>query len=160
MKKLVKISTEDDNIIITVKKRRLNLVKNILLELFIIGSVYAPWYTNLMWCFGYDREPALGTFFNTLYFFGAVAVYAVFSDKRWNIPCGIYMLLMAIGSAAGIIAPESEFFEGFNFFVLSPAWGLYYCNIGDTAVAAISLVFSLAALGIMSAKYFRKRQIN
>lgn len=160
MKKPFQISTDGDNIVITVKKRRLNLVKNILLELFIIGSVYAPWYTNLMWCLGCEREPALGTFFNTLYFFGAVLVYAFFADKRWNIPCGIFMLLTVIGAAAGITAPQSSLYEGFNLLILPPTWGLWYCNIGNTAALAVSLIFSLAALGIMSAKYFRRKQIN
>lgn len=158
MKKIV--NTEGENVVITIKKRPLYLIKNILLELFIIGSVYAPWYTNLMWCFGYEREPALGTFFNTVYFFGAVLVYAIFADKWWNIPCGAYMMLTVIGSISGIIAPESEFYEVFNFLVLSPAWGLLYFNLNNIVYFIAVLIFSLAALGIMTAKYFHKKQIN
>ena len=155
MKKIV--NTEGENVVITIKKRPLYLVKNILFELFIIGSVYAPWYTNLMWCFGCEKEPALGTFFNTVYFFGAVILYSIFADRWWNIPCGVYMLLMVIGSVSGIIAPESEFFEGFDFFALSPTWGLLYFNLNYIVYLTAVLIFSLAALGIMTAKYFRKK---
>ncbi len=138
------------------------LVKNILLELFIIGSIYAPWYTNAMWCFGAGNEPALGTFLNTLYFFGAVVVFAFFSDKWWDIPCGIYMLLMAAGAVSGIISPESGIYEAFNLLVLSPTWGLFHFNPYSNVLGVISLIitllFSLSIIGIILYKYKPKHK--
>lgn len=162
MKKLFTVSSDSDNVNFAVRKRPLYFVRNILLELFLIGSVYAPWYTNAMWCFGAGREPALGTFMNTLYFFGAVLLFAFLADKWWNIPCGIYMLLMAVGSAVGIIAPSSALYEGFNFLVLSPMWGLYFfaphSNIWSVISLIITVIFSVATLWIMLRKYIRKEQ--
>lgn len=138
------------------------LVRNILLELFIIGSIYAPWYTNAMWCFGAGNEPALGTFLNTLYFFGAVVVFAFFSDKWWDIPCGIYMLLMAAGAVSGIISPESGIYEAFNLLVLSPTWGLLHFNPYSNVLGVISLIitllFSLSIIGIILYKYKPKHK--
>lgn len=160
MKKLLNISFDNDNVTIIVRKRPFYLIKNILLTLFLMGSVYAPWYTNGMWCFGAGREPALGTFMNTLYFFVAVLLFAFLADKWWSLPCGIYMLLMAVGSAVGIIAPSSGLYDGFNLLVLSPTWGLYffapYNNVWGVISLIITLIFSAAVLWIILRKYLRK----
>ncbi len=160
MKKLFTVSSDSDNVNFAIRKRPFYFIKNILLLLFLIGSVYAPWYTNAMWCFGAGREPALGTFMNTLYFFGAVLLFAFFADKWWNIPCGVYMLLMCIGSAAGIIAPESVLYNGFNLLVLSPTWGLYffapYSNVWGIIALIITMIFCIAVIWIMLRRYLRR----
>lgn len=161
MKKLISFSSDNEHVTVSMKKRPFHIIKNILLLLFLTGSVYAPWYTNAMWCFGAGREPALGTFTNTLYFFGAVILYAFLADKWWNLPCGIYMLLINIGSVAGIIAPDSSLYDGFNLLVLSPTWGLYFfapdSNVWGIISLVITLVFGIAVLWIMLRKYLRKK---
>ncbi len=130
-------------------------VKNIILLLFIIVSFYAPWYTNGTWCFGCDREPALGTFFNTLYFIGAVVIYAVLADKWWNIPCILYMLIVSIASAGGIIAPESDVFNAVNLVFMANYWGLYFLNISNRVYYVITLITGIPVLWLMISKYCR-----
>ena len=162
MKRLFSISSDSEYVRIIVKKRPLYSIKNILLLLFLICSVYAPWYTNAMWCFGVGNKPALGTFLNTLYFFGAVLLYAAFADKWWNIPCGIYMLLMSIGAAAGIAAPASGLYDGFNLLVMASTWGLYYIapysKVWGVISLVLTLIFSIAVLWLVLRRYRRKEK--
>lgn len=130
-------------------------VKNIILMLFMIISFYAPWYTNGTWCFGYGRDPALGTFFNTLYFIGSVAIYAVFADKWWNIPCIIYMLIVSLSSAGGVIAPKSDFVSGINLVFMVNYWGIYFFDISSRFYYVITLITGIPVLYLMISKYCR-----
>lgn len=145
-----------DSIGITLPKKGLKLAKNIIFEIFIIFSVYAPFSTNLWWCAACEREPALGTFFNTLYFFAAGAVFALFSEKKWNIPFMIYMLLTAVGSFAGLLFPESDFAAACNIFVLPTYWGILFAVDNNAVYGGIVLLFALVMLFFTVRKYIPK----
>lgn len=146
-----------DSVVITLPKKGFRSVKNIILEIFIICSVCAPFSTNLWWCAACEREPALGTFFNTLYFFAAGTVFALFSDKKWNIPFMLYMLLTAIGSFAGLLFSESEFFEACNIFVLPTYWGIWFVTENTAVCCAVILIFAAAMLYFTVRKYTAKK---
>lgn len=148
-----------DSIVITLPKRGFKLTKNIILEIFIICSVYAPFSTNLWYCAACENPPALGTFFNTLYFFAAGAVFALFSDKKWNIPFMIYMLLTAIGGIAVPVAPESGFAEACNIFVLPTYWGVLFATDNNAVYGGIVLLFALVMLFFTVRKYIPKKSV-
>ena len=136
-------------------KRKLNIFKNIVLLIFIACSIYAPWYTNVMWCLKWGNDAALGTFFNTLYFFGAAIVFSYFSDKWWNIPFAIYMLLSFVSAFAGIFFEQSAFYEVINFFAMPTYLG--FMIFGSQLVFCIvTLVFSALMLYLMGRKYVPK----
>lgn len=146
-----------ESIVITLPKKAFKTAKNIILEIFIICSVYAPFSTNLWWCAACEREPALGTFFNTVYFFAAGAVFALFSDKKWNIPFMIYMLLTAVSSFAGLLFPESEFFEACNIFVLPTYWGVLFATDNNVLYFSVVLIFAAAMMYFTARKYMRRK---
>lgn len=156
MKKEI-IADNGDSIVITLPKKNFKLAKNIILEIFIICSVCAPFSTNLLWCAASERAPALGTFFNTVYFFAAGTVFALFSDKKWNIPFMIYMLLTAVSSFAGLLFPESEFFEACNIFVLPTYWGILFATDNNVLYFSVVLIFAAAMVYFMTRKYMHKK---
>ncbi|MDE5993698.1 MAG: hypothetical protein K2G87_11690, partial [Oscillospiraceae bacterium] len=142
----MKKEVTEENIVITVSKKKFRLIKNIIFEIFIICSVYAPFSTNLWWCAAYEREPALGTFFNTVYFFAAGAVFALFSDKKWNIPFMIYMFLTAAGSFAGLLFPESGFAATCDVLVLPTYWGILFATDNNAVYYSVVLIFAAAMM--------------
>lgn len=146
-----------DSIVITLPKKGFKLAKNIILEIFIICSAYAPFSTNMWYCGARENPPALGTFFNTLYFFAAGTVFALFSDKKWNIPFMVYMLLTAVGGAACLIATESEFAEGFSILVLPTYWGILFVTKNTFIYGGIVLLFALVMLFFTVRKYTAKK---
>lgn len=146
-----------ESIVITLPKKGFKTAKNIILEIFIICSVCAPFSTNLWWCAACEREPALGTFFNTVYFFAAGAVFALFSDKKWNIPFMIYMFLTAVSSFAGLLFPESEFVEACNIFVLPTYWGILFATGNNALYYSVVLIFAAVMMYLMVRKYMRRK---
>lgn len=146
-----------ESIVITLPKKGFKTAKKIILEIFIICSVCAPFSTNLWWCAACEREPALGTFFNTLYFFAAGTVFALLSDKKWNIPFMIYMLLTAVSSFAGLLFPESEFVEACNIFVLPTYWGVLFATDNNAVYCAAVLIFAAVMMYFTVNRYIAKK---
>lgn len=151
------IADNGDSIVITLPKKGFKLAKNIILEIFIICSVYAPFSTNLWWCLACEHQPALGTFFNTLYFFAAGTVFALFSDKKWNIPFMLYMLLTAVGGAACLFASESDFAYICELFVLPTYWGILFITENIVIYGGIVLLFAIVILFFTVRKYIAKK---
>lgn len=150
------VADNGDSIVITLPKKGFKTAKNIILEIFIVCSVYAPFATNLWWCAACKNEPALGTFFNTLYFFAAGTVFALFADKKWNIPFTVYMLLTAIGAFAGLLLPGSGFAEACDLFVLPTYWGIWFIVENAAVYFSVILVFAVAMLYFTVRKYITK----
>lgn len=144
-----------DSVGITLPQKGFNLVKNIILEVFIICSVFAPFLTNLCWCFLNEPHvsPDLRTFFNTLYFFAAGTVFALFSDKKWNIPFMVYMLLTAVGGAACLIAYGSAFADFCEIFILPTYWGIKFAVESTVIYGCIVLLFAVVMLFFTVRKY-------
>ncbi len=143
----------DEFINIRVNRRKFRLILNIVLLIFIVCSVIAPWSTNIWWCIACERHPALGTFFNTLYFYAAAVVYAVLAGRRWNIPFIVYTALLVIGSAVALIAPESEPAGVFIFAVMPTVYGLWFIDLPVRVLYALDIVICAVPLVIMLRKY-------
>ena len=144
----------DDDITLKISRKKFRLIKNILLEIFIALSFYAPWYTNVWWCLICERKPAAGTFFNTLYFIAACAVFAFFADKWWNLPLMIYSALSAVTFIVGAFFSESVVKDICMFFIGPPFFGFAYINY--IVYVTVSCIFSLAMFLLMLRRYRKK----
>lgn len=133
--------------------------KNILLELLFLLSGVVSWTVifTLLWEQSYSFAASIVSFL----FMAAVLVHARFTDKYWNIPCIIYILLTLTGTIAYLV--EEDFPLALNFLnytslitILPFAGAGYFFENDRNHLYVLLIFFCLTVLIMMIKKYFRK----
>lgn len=133
--------------------------KNILLILFFILSGVVSWAVifTLLW----EGADSFAASTVSALFMAAILIHAHFTDKLWNIPCIIYILLTLTGAFSYLIhedfPPMLNLFNYTSLITFFPFAGIgYYFENDNTHLYMLIILFCLISLAIMIKKYFRK----
>ena len=137
-------------------------LKNIALNILFICVFCISWYFNLNNALGELFLSPAGDFqyfICTAVFTAAGTIYAVFTDKRWNIVFTVYSVISALGSLY-ILAMELITVHynvpSFFLFIYPPFFGIYT----DSTAAAVFIIFTVSAVWsfLTLRKYFSRKE--
>lgn len=137
------------------------VIKNISVNILFICVFCISWYFNLINAVGeFFFSPANESqyFLYTAVFVISGTIYAVFTDKWWNIFLTVYSVVSAIGSLY-ILAMElitDNIVPSFFIFIYPPFFGISTNNTVATffIIITVSAVWSFLTLR----KYFRRKE--
>lgn len=123
---------------------------------FLIATALA-WYFSLVLGFENIHTMGVSVFAISLIYITAVIIYAIHSDKYWNIPCMAYMLFMAVNSFLYLCSPDSA--DDLIIWTLPPVMGLEFLFPRNYELMNLAIIiFSLIVLFITGSKYFPKEK--
>ena len=121
---------------------------------FLIATALA-WYFSLILAFDNIHSVGVSVFAISLIYITAVIIYAIHSDKYWNIPCMAYMLFMAVSSFLYLCSPD--YADDLIIWTIPPVMGLEFLFTRNFELMNFSvIIFSLIVLFITGSKYFPK----
>lgn len=137
------------------------VMKNISVNILFICVFCISWYFNLINAVGeffFSHADESQYFLYTAVFVISGTIYAVFTDKWWNIFLTVYSVVSAIGSLY-ILAMEliaDNIVPSFLIFIYPPFFGIST----DSTVAAAFIILTVSAVWsfLTLRKYFRLKE--
>lgn len=128
--------------------------ENLLMELGFLIATALAWYSSLWFAFAQTYTLPVN-FIITLLYIAAAAIYAVFADKWWNIPCMVYMGFVSVTAVIYLIDPLAA--DDLIIWAFAPFIGLESIfSFGSSPYCIALVIFTLAALAVSGSKYFPK----
>lgn len=128
--------------------------KNLLMELGFLIATALAWYSSLWIAFAQTYTSPVNLIITLLYT-AAVAIYAIFADKWWNLPCMMYMGFVSVTAVIYLIDPLAA--DDLIIWAFAPFIGLECIfSFGTPPYCIALIIFTLAVLAISVSKYFPK----
>lgn len=125
---------------------------------FLIATALA-WYYSLVFGLQDFFSVGISVFCISLIYMTSVILYAVHSNKWWNIPCMAYMVFMAFTSALYLFDASAA--DDLIIWTLPPVMGIEFLfPHNDELINIIIIAFNFAVLFITGSKYFPKEKLS